>query len=322
MEASPSVIYKSKEFTLKIKSKEFNIKIYYSSKITIDANESGKSDFIFYSNIFSLEDLVKLSKGFKVCEDIKEAYDIISQIFENERAYINNINEKEISLIIKIYLPGGTIQDINLALNKKEMKNNISIEELIDQLEERNRNIKKLEKENLDLKNEIENLKYKSMKLEKKNKENTLSINIKLPLHGTKEYKFNRTDTIKFMRELIKKDFNIKNRIILRYNNFLINKYNLTFEDYKLPNDSTIELDHYNCGGQYFVKTLTGKTITIDLDENDTIENVKAIIQDIEGIPPDMQRIIFDGKVLEDNKTIKYYEIESESIFHLVLKLR
>ena len=99
MEAPPSAIYKSKKFTLKIESKAFNIKIYLSSNITIDVNESGKINGIFYSNIFSLEDLVKLSKGFRVCEDIKEAYNIISQILENERASINNIKENEISLI-------------------------------------------------------------------------------------------------------------------------------------------------------------------------------------------------------------------------------
>lgn len=73
---------------------------------------------------------------------------------------------------------------------------------------------------------------------------------------------------------------------------------------------------------QIFVKTLSGKTLSMKVQGTDTIQKLKEMINDREGVPVDQQRLIFQGKQLDDNKTLTDYGVQSENTIHLVLRLR
>ena len=89
------------------------------------------------------------------------------------------------------------------------------------------------------------------------------------------------------------------------------------------PTSSTLSAIASTRGGmQLFVKTLTGKTVSIEVEEGESIEDVKAKIAEKEGIPPEQQRLIFGGQQLQDAKTLQDYDVGDDATLHLVLRLR
>ena len=98
---------------------------------------------------------------------------------------------------------------------------------------------------------------------------------------------------------------------------------NKNISDYDIKNESIINLRMINVKGyQIFVKTLTGKTFQIDVFPIYSIGIIKRLIYDKEDIKKDSQRLIFEGRQLEDNRTLEDYNIQRDSTLHLILRLR
>lgn len=295
-------------FELRNNRLEIDYKITMSvidNELLINVNKSHYHLNKYFEKSFSLQDIQRV-KYFSIYDNVEECMDdIIDGINSNN----STILEENNILILTIPIFNKKYPSISFHIDKKP-KNQI--------IQNQNILIEKLQKEIIDLKKEILNL--RSEQMAKNNAYNNLLINIEINNNKIKSYNFRPNDTINFMIEIVKNEYSLNHYFEIIYNGFILEDYNKTFEDLDINNNSTINFNLYNFSGQYFIRTLSGKSIALDLDYNDTILKVKQIIYDKEGIPPEKQRLIFAGKQLKDDRTIWDYQIRSESTIHLALK--
>lgn len=283
--------------------------------------------FLVHQELFNKNLLVKdVKKIIKNITGIKE---------ENQRIKVSfNINDDDNYFWNFQHILVYDITNFNLSFRKDSYETNIfldlnkKIEELKRSIFEQTKipiNRQKLFLNNIELINEYtlvnEDLFKNNLEL-KINKESKDSIYIKYP---NSKIKIIKTDFCNTGYELIKQinPYNF-DKLNLKHGLLYKNKY-ISLSDllvsFEIKNGDIIELIDRKTFPIH-IKTLTGKTVDINVAPFDNIEYIKSLYQDKEGVPPDQQRLIYNGVMLKDNKTIFDYKIEKESTLHLVLKLR
>lgn len=286
-----------------------------------------KIAFLEHQELFDKNLMVKdVKKIIKNITGIKE---------ENQRIKVSfNINDDNNYFWNFQHILVYDITNFNLSFRKDSYETNIfldlnkKIEELKRSIFEQTKipiNRQKLFLNNIELINEYtlvnEDLFKNNLEL-KINKESKDSIYIKYP---NSKIKIIKTDFCNTGYELIKQinPYNF-DKLNLKHGLLYKNKY-ISLSDllvsFEIKNGDIIELIDRKTFPIH-IKTLTGKTVDINVAPFDNIEYIKSLYQDQEGVPPDQQRLIYNGVMLKDNKTIFDYKIEKESTLHLVLKLR
>ena len=284
-------------FSIKISGNEPNVIIHIIKKALYAIPKK-------FEKIISLKDFQEV-KYFLMYNSVKECFDDICTEIKTKDILIRDNNS---SLIITFPIRNKKYPSISFTL--KEIK-------LSD---------KKIRKEQkwiiFNLKNELKRI-NDDYNWILNNTE--LNINIKRD-DKIEQHIFKFTDTAQtIINEIINNTNYVKkyNTEIYRlyYNDRQLDlKENLVHN--KITNNSTLDFKVYKIGGECFVKTLTGRTIAVELEPSDTIEVLKTKIQNKEGIPVTEMRLIYNGKLLEDKKLITDYEIICNSNIHLVLKIR
>ena len=288
-----------------------------------------------FHKIFFLEHQELFDKNLMVMDVKKIIKNITGIKEENQRIKVSfNINDDNNYFWNFQHILVYDITNFNLSFRKDSYETNIfldlnkKIEELKRSIFEQTKipiNRQKLFLNNIELINEYtlvnEDLFKNNLEL-KINKESKDSIYIKYP---DSKIKIIKTDFCNTGYELIKQinPYNF-DKLNLKHGLLYKNKY-ISLSDllvsFEIKNGDLIELIDRKTFPIH-IKTLTGKTVDINVAPFDNIEYIKSLYQDKEGVPPDQQRLIYNGVMLKDNKTIFDYKIEKESTLHLVLKLR